>query len=870
MDIAKLHAHAQNAFAAENYIEAETAAKRILKESPENYEGLELLSRIALKCGCPEKAVEYFTRLEKSYTPEAELNLLMAGAYEETGKTAEASRLLSKAAEQEPENENIRKQYFQHEYRAANLDIFPYEDFFSEGQRKREPGAIFFHAVNVVWGEEFTALFVDDVMPTQLGKDNIESLNREARSLYIIYTTPEDAPYIKNSAVFKLMLKAIDIRIYYIDFSYMNAENKYEMMVLGHKHALRKGHEAGAHMIFLAPDAVFSESTFRNLYKRTKEGYRAIMIGTMRVTKEEFRPRMRELFFPEDCVEAPIEAREMVDLAIQHIHPDTRNSFINATKANGWPSQFLWKIPGEGVIAHNFHLHPIMINPVVLNEFHGAVDNDCVQSICKSMDEIYIVTDSDEMIGFDLSKLDVRTIQLDTPISAGYIAAWAADKADHLHRKFMEREIRIHNGKRSSQWEKLSSEATDFVNEIKALEQDDQEHYFPETLSDYDLRFPPLKLDSVNFQPITKCNLSCVYCPQHWNKAEGSEMDNSLLRKTVDYIKDNDVIQATVGFYGETLIGKNWKEYCAELLDSGVTMNLCSNFNMELSDEDCRILSRFNHIQLSIDSADPEILKEVRPPANLQRMLLNMHKIRAAAIIQDLPVPDFQWMCTLTDRVVSQLPALVSLAASNNVPQLNCNELAYFDGKKLPVNSIFSLQGKKFAEAINYVEHALQIARKNNIRMSMLPAWKEMVEAKRAVEHAHDEYGVELDLAVKPVQLGNQMHNIQGDAQIYGQRSDIPGPGETRACLFPWNSVYIMPDGSLHSCCIRGDVMANLNNYKNVREAMHTPGYTDLRKQLITGKISDRHCQNCPITYIIPVRELKRRVADMIRASFKK
>ena len=63
--------------------------------------------------------------------------------------------------------------------------------------------------------------------------------------------------------------------------------------------------------------------------------------------------------------------------------------------------------------------------------------------------------------------------------------------------------------------------------------------------------------------------------------------------------------------------------------------------------------------------------------------------------------------------------------------------------------------------------------------------------------------------------------------------------------------------------------MGHVDDKTSIRKAMHSTDYTELRKQLITGNIKDEACRNCSITYIIPVRELKRRVADMIRASMK-
>ena len=725
--------------AAENYIEAEIALKRILAQEPKNTQALKLTAKLALKCERPEIAVNYFEKYVDIAEPNLETSLTIARLFSQQGMQHQAGELLAHALGLEPDNDEIRKQYLQHAYISADMDSFPHEEII-DSSKERRPGQIFFHSIIVVFGEEFTSLFINHILPTQLGPDNIEALNKEARSVYIIYTTSEDSRTIKESPAFCELTKIMDVRIYGVDFDFIDLSNKYEYMAKSHKHALRKAHEERARAVFLAPDAVFTESTFRNLYQRAAEGYKAIMIGTMRVVKEDFLPQMKKLFFANDRIEAPIKARDLVNLVIENLHHDTRNAIMGAKNSNGWPSQLLWEIPGEGILSRNFHLHPLMVHPEELNSFHGTVDDDCVCNICKNIENVYIAHDSEEMAAFDLSKKEVRTIERKEPFNIEYTAAWAADHADKFHWQYLEHEIRFHNGKCGPLWDKFSQEATELTAKIKDADQSEEEHYFPEVLADYDLNFPPLTIDSVCFQPTSKCNLSCVYCPQHWNENKGSEMDDKLLRKILDYIKENDVVQSTIGFYGETLISKHWRRICEELLDAEVSLNLCSNFNMELSEEDCQVLSRFQHLQFSIDTADSETLKEIRPPANLSRMLLNMHKIRAAAIADGRPAPVFQWVCTLTDRVVSQLPDLVALAASNNVPQMGCNELVYFDEHVLPANSIFSLEGVAFLNAIQQVNKARNLAKENNIRMSLLPAWKKWSKANLPKTGLMDEF----------------------------------------------------------------------------------------------------------------------------------
>lgn len=869
MNIDKLLSKAAQFSAEKNYVEAEIALKRVLKEQADNPAALKLAAELSLKCKRPQIAVNYFEQYIENKEPDLETSRIIARLFSQQGMMSQAGEVLTHALELEPDNKETKKQYLQHAYDSANMDAFPHETII-ESTKQRATGKIFFHSIIVVFGEEFTTQYVNDVLPTMLGPENIEALNAETRSVQIIYTTPEDSRTIKESPAFAELTRIMDVRLYLVDFKYLDTANKYDLMVQSHKHAIRKGHEEKARVVFLAPDGIYSEATFRNLYKQATQGYKAIMIGTLRVLKEDFLPLMRTRFFTEDKVEAPIKAQDLVDLAINNLHPDTRDAIIGSKNANGWPSQLLWEIPGEGILARNFHLHPLMIYPQELNDFHGTVDDDCVRIICGNIKNIYIAQNSDEMISFDLCKREVRTIKLKEPLSVNYAADWAEDHADEFHMQFVEHEIRIHNGNNDPLWNQYSDEASKLVAEIKTAEPNEDEHFFPEVLSDHDLRFPPLSIDSVCFQPTSKCNLSCVYCPQHWNEDKGHEMDEKLLRQILDYIKENDVIQSSIGFYGETLISKNWRRISEELLGEEISMNLCSNFNMDLNEADCRVLSRFQHLQLSIDTPDSKILKELRPPANLPRMLHNMHKIRAAAIADGRPAPIFQWICTLTTKVVPHLADLVALAASNNVPQMGCNELVYFDGRKLPVGSIFSLEGEEFRKAIKQVEKARNMAKKNNIRFSLLPAWDDMVQSKLASERAMEEFGIELNISSTPVKLSEKIQGIQGMGCMHQQKKAVPGPGETRACLFPWNSVYIMPNGDMHSCCMRGQVMGRVDEKNPIRKAMHTADYADLRKQLITGKITDKACLNCSITYIIPVRELKRRVADMIRSSIKK
>ncbi|WP_421899990.1 hypothetical protein [Maridesulfovibrio sp.] len=760
MGIAELIENAATFMADKKYIEAEIAIKRILKVEQENTQALKMAAELALECDRPKTAVKYFERYLDTAKPDLETSLTIAAVFNAQDMQHQAGEMLTHALELEPGNENAKKQFLQHAYNSSDMDSFPCETHMDSSVLRRKED-IFFHVVITVFGEEFTTLFADDVLPTQLGPNNIEVLNTEARSVYIIYTTPEDVHIIKQSPAYKELIRIMDVRIYTVDFDLMDEANKYDYMIQSHKHALRKANAEGARAVILAPDAVFSESTFRNLYRRTKEGYKAIMIGTMRVTKEDFRPLMRDRFFNKGRVEAPIPARDMVDMAIANLHPDVRNAVIGSEKYNGWTSQLLWEIPGEGILAHNFHLHPIMIHPEILNDFHGTIDDDCVRKICEDIESAYIVSDSDEMIGFDMSKRDVRTIELDTPFSVDCVAAWMEDYADSFHRYFMEHEIRVHNGKQSSRWEKTAQQALEIVHKINNFQNTKEEHLFPKILADYDLRFPPLGITSA-----------------------------------------------------------------------------CINIEVELSGEVCRKWSNYSNLQIISSASDCENRGE--------SLSLKTKQICAAASSKGQSGPEIQWTCNLNETIASRLPDILKQAESSGVTQINCMDFK---------NNVFKLRNESFSRTVEQINKARELAEQKGITLNLLPAWDEMVKHALASDKAEDEFGVKLDIAVIPLRNGERT------------RTKVPGPGETRFCMLPWDSPYLMPSGDVHSCFMRSQKMGRTNGETSIRKAMHSAEYTDLRKQLITGKITDESCLYCPVASIRPLRELKRSVADMIRAS---
>lgn len=366
----------------------------------------------------------------------------------------------------------------------------------------------------------------------------------------------------------------------------------------------------------------------------------------------------------------------------------------------------------------------------------------------------------------------------------------------------------------------------------------------------------------VSLQLTSVCNLRCIYCPQHDGQYKGTPMTREFADDIIGYISENDAIESiSVGFFGETLCYKGWEEHLDRLLEAGKRMDICSNFQHVLNDRQVDVLSRFSTIQFSIDTIDINLLKEVRPPADIRQIVHNMHLIRGRAIEMGRTIPQMSWNCTLTNKVVNQIPALAGYAASCCVPSLNFNELVYYDKGDPTTLSIFDLNGDEFLDAHTAVQNVRKLAVEYDMQIRFAADhWLDQLEAKKI--------RVEKQIAEGVV---NNTVSTEGAAMIQGAGGfssefglKVVRKGQTRLCLEPWRNLYVMPTGDIYTCCTRGDSMGVIANRAEIEEVRNNEQYQDLRNQLLTGNVTDDTCRHCSLKPIATPEELQKAVAQLL------
>jgi len=331
-----------------------------------------------------------------------------------------------------------------------------------------------FHLINVVWGEEYMNLFLEVCLPTQLSTGNIPAFHNEEISLYKIYTTAKDAEIMVKHPTYQTLSGMIEtqIKTFNLSNNYLR-DYKHKAMNYCHRNAILEANKSNCTMIFLSPDTIWADGVFKKLISLEKQGKRTVMIGSFRLTRETFVSAFLERFNPNRNPIVYISSRELVSLSLKHLHPITRSFFWEKDGyASLWPSLFLWKVDNEGIVGRYFHLHPLMINPLVKNIMpYPTIDGKYVSLICPNKDDLYVVKDSDEMFYIEVSPASLYSRFISPHKSKDMITIinWMQSQTEPLHREFFKNcQIIIHANDISSKWVSVQKESELIVNQIFA------------------------------------------------------------------------------------------------------------------------------------------------------------------------------------------------------------------------------------------------------------------------------------------------------------------------------------------------------------------------------------------------------------------
>ena len=243
-----------------------------------------------------------------------------------------------------------------------------------------------------LWGDRHIALFANHGLRNQLLDDNLPALARLAPCVYRIYTLYDDVEAIESAPLFGVLKNLMPVQFHFLDHvpDVLNGifDPAINRMIVANQQAVSDTAQGDA-LVFLTADCIMSDNALGNAAEHILDGKRAVMITGPRVTWESFEPVLGTLNPSPPALVAAIS---------RHLHHVEKCSFMDSpTHNNYWPNHISHRFP-TGWVVHNFHWHPLMVNPP--NRFiipERTIDNQWLSLLMQNIDDYHLVQDSDEL-----------------------------------------------------------------------------------------------------------------------------------------------------------------------------------------------------------------------------------------------------------------------------------------------------------------------------------------------------------------------------------------------------------------------------------------------------------------------------------------
>jgi radical SAM protein with 4Fe4S-binding SPASM domain len=312
----------------------------------------------------------------------------------------------------------------------------------------------------------------------------------------------------------------------------------------------------------------------------------------------------------------------------------------------------------------------------------------------------------------------------------------------------------------------------------------------------------------------THCNLKCRMCPLNAGKTPSSlrpgHMTDVLWEEIVTIAREMD--RVIISGFGEPLTHPQCMSFLQKLDSLGIRAGISTNGTLltKSISEALAELQHLIHINISIDSPDPEIYHEIRG-GQLEKALKGVENL----------------MSVIDDPV----KVTVSSVAMNS----NIESLAAFPPllSKLGVKK-YILQGLVDLTPELQHEHLLH--------------QKGVSEHFAKIKEACAEAGVEL-LFILPGRLNLELEDPSEALRKYYGQGALPKDW-TRQCCVPWELPFVDKDGRIFPCCYAATrhtaIMGDLRE-ESLEGIWYGEKYQEFRRNILDSRRTPAVCRDCTV-----------------------
>jgi len=332
-----------------------------------------------------------------------------------------------------------------------------------------------FDLIIAVWGKTYTDMFLNITLPTMLTQGNLLAFRQSERAVYRIYTSEEDAETIKKSPIYSKLTEAIETEIKSFITTTQLQQHQYATLTQCQNDAIIHANQNDHTLVFLAPDAIFADGSFESMLKIAATGKRAIMIPGLQVCRTPFlKDFLQEYSKKLGEFSVPIPSRDLVKICLKNLHPESQAFFWESGLFSGHgPAHHYWRINNNSLLGRCFILHPLMVNPSRkdLAIQTCTLDMEYISLVCPDFNDVYVVSDSDEIFGCDLNDVKHRAEieKINDSLKVSKSAGWASLWTTLHHQKyFVENKLRFHSEDISEEWVETEKKSDQVVAQIMA------------------------------------------------------------------------------------------------------------------------------------------------------------------------------------------------------------------------------------------------------------------------------------------------------------------------------------------------------------------------------------------------------------------
>lgn len=259
-----------------------------------------------------------------------------------------------------------------------------------------------FYFTVVFWGKEFRDYFITLLLASLLSPNNIPVLENKKDSRFVIATTEEDWNAIQNETLFLLLKSFIDV--IYINLDISTDMSKMRLMSQGHKQISEVLFANKAIGVFVTPDLVLSDGAVVALQQRVSEGKKVVLCPAIRFEYQGCMRDFNQLGVMQPGKPMILPPRQLMTVALRNLHSETKTWLWDEPYYAHNPVCSMWRLPGgDNFVLHGYSWAPLAVDYASLQTHDtttfdfSTLDQDYVYKNFGVSEDIYVVTDSDEM-----------------------------------------------------------------------------------------------------------------------------------------------------------------------------------------------------------------------------------------------------------------------------------------------------------------------------------------------------------------------------------------------------------------------------------------------------------------------------------------